>query len=593
MAPRPTKDDPDEGAKPDARLRRKQLELEREKILLEQQRVELELAKAKIRLDADEESHEESSDPVVVPVKAPNKPRPRPRPSPTELGAPAPPPRSRRRSSPNMTAMAALGGILGVASIGALLYFFGDRDKIPFAAGPDKPTPRAIPLPQLPKNPSAELTRLRQKATGGDAEAMITIGNLIAEGIGGGQPDAALAGEWYQLASKEGDPAQSEEAIRRLDGLLKAELEAKKRAEDLAKLEAQRRARAEAREREQDDDRRIAAEIKKSRASEEELARAKRVKELEDQIAALVVGNPKIEPEDYPPFSQQLNRIARDPMADEGVKKLVARRLEEFRAKLVSGLTTQAEDHMARGEDGQALAQIERFRLLGGPLPPAAAALEKQIAERARAEAEANRKARTAQSNAASRKKSRVLARYHIDAAVRWLVAHQHQDGRWSSNGWTSNCRKRPICRGPGNAFGDARFDAGLTGLALLVFLESGHTPNRGRYQESVRRGLTWLQKRQADTGAIAYRHSEEIYNHAIATRALCRAVAVFPDPDLERAAKRAIEYCLVAQKPGSGWKYQAGSGRSDTSVTGWMVTALKAGKEAGLQVPESAFKGA
>jgi len=598
VAPRPIDDEGGEDAR--ARLKRKQLELEREKILLERQRVELELTKAKMRLDADEESQEESSDPMLAPAKSVEH-RPRPRPASPEASrgaeagaAPVALPRSRRRTSPNATAVAALGGLLGVASIVALLYVFGDRDKIPFARhGPETESPRVIPLPQLPPDPLPELMRLRQKAAGGDAEAMISIGNLIAEGIGGGEPDAALAGQWYQLASKEGDAAESEEAIRRMDSLLRAELEAKQRAEELAKLEAQRRSRAETRAREERESRRIDAEIEESRTSEEGLGRARRIKELEDQVAALGVGNPSIVPEDYPPLSQQLGRIAGDPLADEGIKALVARRLEEFRGKLVSSLTTQVKGHLDRGQDELARVQLERFRFLGATLPPEAASLNEQLTERVQAAAEASRKGRAEQASAASHKKSRVRARHHIDAALRWLAAHQHAEGRWSSTTWDAGCQVDDKCAGPGIALGDARYDAGLTGLALLAFLESGHAPSQGRYQEQVRRALTWLRQQQERTGAIAYRQGEEVYNHAIATRALCRAIQVFPDPQLERAASLAIDYCLVAQNPGSGWKYNAQDGRSDTSVTGWMLTALEAGKKAGLKVPQGAFKGA
>ncbi|MDF1661681.1 MAG: hypothetical protein P1V97_07905, partial [Planctomycetota bacterium] len=41
------------------------------------------------------------------------------------------------------------------------------------------------------------------------------------------------------------------------------------------------------------------------------------------------------------------------------------------------------------------------------------------------------------------------------------------------------------------------------------------------------------------------------------------------------------------------GWKYGVKPGENDSSVTGWMVLALKAAKTAGLEVPAESFDGA
>jgi len=181
-----------------------------------------------------------------------------------------------------------------------------------------------------------------------------------------------------------------------------------------------------------------------------------------------------------------------------------------------------------------------------------------------------------------------------VTAALDWLATHQSPDGRWDGDGWTGNCSEGP-CAGPGTNAGDARHDVGLTSLALLAFLGNGHSHRFGNKKRTVNRGLQWLKRQQKADGSIGFdpSHGESVYDHAMATQALCEAYAVSRDFTLKRYAEKAVEFCLAAQNPGLGWKYGVKSGRNDTSVTGWMVLALKAAKAAELEVPDAAFDGA
>ncbi|RME76662.1 MAG: hypothetical protein D6776_00900 [Planctomycetota bacterium] len=190
-----------------------------------------------------------------------------------------------------------------------------------------------------------------------------------------------------------------------------------------------------------------------------------------------------------------------------------------------------------------------------------------------------------------------------VHAALRWLQRHQDPDGKWSAAEFSKNCKT--TCSGPdyrsasgrGPGAGDPRFDVGVTGLALLAFLGDGHSHKSSPYPEfkrAVNKGLKFLRRTQKRDGAIGYGDKEQtIYNHCIATMALCEAYGMTGDFTLKRPAQKAVTWLVKAQNPGAGWKYVPNSGKNDTSVTGWAVLALKAAKAAGLKVPKAAFEGA
>jgi hypothetical protein len=189
-----------------------------------------------------------------------------------------------------------------------------------------------------------------------------------------------------------------------------------------------------------------------------------------------------------------------------------------------------------------------------------------------------------------------------VDAALRWLVHHQRADGSWDGDGWTAQCgrgQSLPACAGPGANAGAAQTDVALTALSLMALLGQGD-PGVGPYQASVTAGLRWLRGQQRDDGGFGTlepdgRFASEwmTYPQPLATIALCEAYALTGDAELRQAARRAVDFCLLAQNPGLGWKYGVKPGRNDTAVTGWMVAALRAGERAGFEVPAEALQGA
>jgi len=197
-----------------------------------------------------------------------------------------------------------------------------------------------------------------------------------------------------------------------------------------------------------------------------------------------------------------------------------------------------------------------------------------------------------------------------VPVALRWLWRHQNRPdpdrgmsaddpecGGWDVVRFDRWCRKSGACpnNNPVRPGAVAGFNVAVTGLATLAFLGCGNTHLAGDFRRTVKLALEYLIRKQDSQGWIG-RHEgvdEWIYNHAIATMALCEAYAMTNDPWLDEPCRKAVECIVESQTTGAGWRYTPGNGESDTSVTGWMVLALKAARNAGIPVPESTWQGA
>ena len=135
-----------------------------------------------------------------------------------------------------------------------------------------------------------------------------------------------------------------------------------------------------------------------------------------------------------------------------------------------------------------------------------------------------------------------------------------------------------------------------MTGLCLLAFLGDGNTTTKGEYADNVARGIAFLKSQQdPDTGLLGDDIGDSfIYNHAIGTLAICEAYYFSKSPLIKRTAQKAINFITRARNPYGAWRYDPHpTGDNDTSVTGWMVFALKSAEEAGLKVDSESFAGA
>ncbi|MGK0203893.1 MAG: hypothetical protein ACI89X_002393 [Planctomycetota bacterium] len=173
-----------------------------------------------------------------------------------------------------------------------------------------------------------------------------------------------------------------------------------------------------------------------------------------------------------------------------------------------------------------------------------------------------------------------------VELALTWLKTHQDKDGKWDTDGFMKHDRRGlEICNGPGNAV----YDVGVTGLAIMALLSAGDD-----YAKEVRRAVSWLHKQQNKAGMFGTNASHDfIYNHAVATYAICRAMQVLGPQDalMTPMLAKAINYLEWHRNPYSVWRYQPRDNDNDMSVTTWCLLAYSAANDLGIKVNEGALK--
>ena len=165
---------------------------------------------------------------------------------------------------------------------------------------------------------------------------------------------------------------------------------------------------------------------------------------------------------------------------------------------------------------------------------------------------------------------------------MRWLVAHQRDDGSWNFDHTKGLCQG--LCRNPGTFASTTA----STAIALLPFLGAGYTHQEGEHREVVKRGFYYLSTRVRITADGIDLQEGSMYSQGLAAIAFCEVYAMTGDPAMKDLAQGAIDFIVHAQdKKGGGWRYRPGE-PGDTTVTGWELMALKSAEMAKLKVPRS-----
>ncbi|MCC6150517.1 MAG: terpene cyclase/mutase family protein [Planctomycetes bacterium] len=196
---------------------------------------------------------------------------------------------------------------------------------------------------------------------------------------------------------------------------------------------------------------------------------------------------------------------------------------------------------------------------------------------------------------------------YRIKAALDWLKDHQCHDGHWSGTEFSSaTTRKKakitynaefvdPGRMGSDNGWSGESADMGLTGLSLMAFVAAGIDESDADYGKSIKRGIGYLLKRQRnDGGFIIGNQNCEFYAHATATIAISELYLIGESEILRPCIRAAASFILKARNPELGWRYAVKPKDSDTSLTTWMMLALRSAVLAGANLDaREAYAGA
>ncbi len=185
-----------------------------------------------------------------------------------------------------------------------------------------------------------------------------------------------------------------------------------------------------------------------------------------------------------------------------------------------------------------------------------------------------------------------------VDLGLKWLKFHQMPDGFWSGAAFDEMCGglgDDTICDGTGSPL----YDVGLTGMALLAYLGAGESPKKGKYKDTVKKGLKFLSDVQQSNGNFGNEQTlNYTYDHIIATLAMCEAYALTELGYLKKPANKALKYMYSIRNSGGAWRYAPEHPEmllnpDDTSVTGWAIMAMTLAKEYDLEFDEQALEDA
>lgn len=176
-----------------------------------------------------------------------------------------------------------------------------------------------------------------------------------------------------------------------------------------------------------------------------------------------------------------------------------------------------------------------------------------------------------------------------VEAALLWLARHQNLDGGWSFH-LTAPCDGQ--CQNPSTHSDPQR--AAATGLSLLCFLGAGYTHQEGPYQTNVRDGLYFLTQIMKKDKRGGHFHQPiaqfALYEHGIATLALCEAYQMTHDPSLREICEDAIGFIYYSQHVDGGWGYDPKT-PGDLSIACWQMMAIKSASAGKLKIPTASIK--
>lgn len=175
-----------------------------------------------------------------------------------------------------------------------------------------------------------------------------------------------------------------------------------------------------------------------------------------------------------------------------------------------------------------------------------------------------------------------------VDEGLAHLASIQNNDGSWSND--VGNKLGERYDRNPD---GLGKPHLGVTAIAGMAFIASGHTPNRGEYRRNVAAGLAFIMSNiDRDTGWIT-RHDTRMYSHAFCAMFLAEVYGQTRDPVVLSSLRNAIRFIVQSQNKEGAWRYVPNQHDSDMSICVCQLQALRAASNVGVDVPDKAIESA
>lgn len=147
------------------------------------------------------------------------------------------------------------------------------------------------------------------------------------------------------------------------------------------------------------------------------------------------------------------------------------------------------------------------------------------------------------------------------------------------------------------------RNETAMTSLAVLAFAAMGHQPADPTPEgKSMKRALDYVLRadNQDQTGYFGKADGSRMYGHGITTLMLAEMLGMGADEAQDKLirerCRKAIDLILRSQRVEKnesnrgGWRYTPDATDSDMSITCWQTMALRAARNAGLDVPKEAI---
>ena len=167
-----------------------------------------------------------------------------------------------------------------------------------------------------------------------------------------------------------------------------------------------------------------------------------------------------------------------------------------------------------------------------------------------------------------------------IDQGLAFLASAQAADGSFGTGQWRGN--------------------VAITALAGLAFMSGGSQPGRGRYGRNVTQVIENLVA-PGNTQAMPGRGTfitnaagghGPMYGHGFATLFLAEVYGMVNEPNLRNRLREtlheAVHLIINSQNQEGGWRYRPGGADADISVTICQIMALRAARNAGIEVPKT-----